>query len=204
METESAIATADDIESVCESEPLATWEHEELAQVKIANRKDHLPTATSNRTWLFVSEFLAYATCMPVSWSMLIILANCCSDVSPANNSDSATWQEQTIQDRPKKKIQATPAMSTSRISILPHVEVIFHSQHFFSIFLCISTLSMSKTVNMKQRVSRGDFSYPRRIFFYICYRLCRSKSRRSHGRHIVCFGYVHVLAEVRTSSKQQ
>ena len=30
------------------------------------------------------------------------------------------------------------------------YVEVIFHSQHFFSIFLCISTPSMSKTVNMK------------------------------------------------------
>ena len=28
--------------------------------------------------------------------------------------------------------------------------------------------------------------------------------NRHSHGRHIVCFGYVHVLAEVRTSSKQQ
>ena len=28
--------------------------------------------------------------------------------------------------------------------------------------------------------------------------------NRRSHWRHIVCFGYVHVLAEVRTSSKQQ
>ena len=39
------------------------------------------------------------------------------------------------------------------------NVEVIFHSQHFFSIFLCISTPSMSKTVNTKQRVSRGDFS---------------------------------------------
>ena len=26
----------------------------------------------------------------------------------------------------------------------------------------------------------------------------------RLHGRHTVCFGYVHVLAEVRTSSKQQ
>ena len=44
------------------------------------------------------------------------------------------------------------------------YVEVIFHSQHFFSIFLCISTPSMSKTVNMKQRVSRGDFSCPRHI----------------------------------------
>ena len=50
------------------------------------------------------------------------------------------------------------------------YVEVIFHSQNFFSIFLCISTPSMSKTVNMKQRVSRGDFSCPRRIFYYICY----------------------------------
>ena len=55
------------------------------------------------------------------------------------------------------------------------YVEVIFHSQHFFSIFLCISTPSMSKTVNMKQRVSQGDFSCPRRIFYYICYCLCRS-----------------------------
>ena len=84
------------------------------------------------------------------------------------------------------------------------YVEVIVHSQHFFSIFLCISTPSMSKTVNMKQQVSRGDFSCPRRIFYYICYCLCRSKNRRSHGRHIVCFGYVHIIAEVRTSSKQQ
>ena len=84
------------------------------------------------------------------------------------------------------------------------YVEVIFHSQHFFSIFLCISTPSMSKTVNVKQRVSRGDFSCPRRIFYYNCYCLCQRKVGACHGRHIVCFGYVHVLAEVRTSSKQQ
>ena len=45
------------------------------------------------------------------------------------------------------------------------YIEVIFHSQHFFCIFLCISTPSMSKMVNMKQRVSRGDFSCPRCIF---------------------------------------
>ena len=55
------------------------------------------------------------------------------------------------------------------------YVEVIFHSQQFFSIFLCISSLSMSKTVNMKQRVFRGDFSCPRHIFYYSCYCLCRS-----------------------------
>ena len=89
-------------------------------------------------------------------------------------------------------------------LDTITYIEVIFHSQHVFFIFLCISTTSMSKTVNMKQRISRGDFSCPRRIFYYICYCLCRSKSRRSHGRHIVCFGYVHVLAEERTSAKQQ
>ena len=84
------------------------------------------------------------------------------------------------------------------------YVEVIFHSQHFFSIFLCISTPSISKMVNMKQRVSRGDFSCPRHIFYCICFCLCRSKNQHWHGHHIVCFGYIHVLAEVRTSSNQQ
>ena len=61
-------------------------------------------------------------------------------------------------------------------LDTITYVEVIFHSQHFFSIYLCISTPSMSKTVNMKQRVSRADFSCPRRIFYYICYVLCRSQ----------------------------
>ena len=55
------------------------------------------------------------------------------------------------------------------------NVEVIFHSQNIFFIFLCISTPSMSKTVNMKQRVSRGDLTCPRRIFYYVCYCLCQS-----------------------------
>ena len=35
----------------------------------------------------------------------------------------------------------------------------------------------MSKAVNMKQWVSRGDISCPRRIFYYICYCLCRSQN---------------------------
>ena len=61
-------------------------------------------------------------------------------------------------------------------LDTITYVEVIFHSQHFFSIYLCISTPSMSKTVNMKQWVSRGDFSCPRRIFYYICNCLCRSQ----------------------------
>ena len=61
-------------------------------------------------------------------------------------------------------------------LDTITYVEVIFHSQHFFSMYLCISTPSMSKTVNMKQRVSRGDFSCPRRNYYYICYFLCRSQ----------------------------
>ena len=61
-------------------------------------------------------------------------------------------------------------------LDTITYVEVIFHSQHFFSIYLCISTSSMLKMVNMKQRVSRGDFSCPRRIFYYICYCLCQSQ----------------------------
>ena len=61
-------------------------------------------------------------------------------------------------------------------LDTITYVEVIFHSQHFFSMYLCISTPSMSKTVNMKQRVSRGDFSCPRHNFYYICYFLCRSQ----------------------------
>ena len=88
-------------------------------------------------------------------------------------------------------------------LDTITYVEVIFHSQLFFSIYLCISTPSMSKTVNMKQRISRGDLSCPRRIFYYICYCLCRSKNRPSQGRRIVCFGYVYALHEVRKSSKQ-
>ena len=100
-------------------------------------------------------------------------------------------------------------------LSITTYVKVIFQSQHFFSIFLCISTPSTSKTVNMKQRVSRGDFSCPRCIFYFYFHALgvfsiitatvyVEVLNWHSHGHHIVYFGYVHVLAEVRTSSKQQ
>ena len=61
-------------------------------------------------------------------------------------------------------------------LDTITYVEVIFHSQHFFCIYLCISTPSMSKTVNMKQQVYRDDFSCPRRIFYYIYYCLCQSQ----------------------------
>ena len=61
-------------------------------------------------------------------------------------------------------------------LDTITYVEVIFHPQLFFSIYLCISSPSMSKTVNMKQRVSRGDFSCPRHIFYYIYLLLPMSK----------------------------
>ena len=57
------------------------------------------------------------------------------------------------------------------------YVEVIFHSQHFFSIFLCISTPSMSKMVNTKQRVSRGDF-----LYFLLYLLVSMSKSAFTRG----------------------
>ena len=57
----------------------------------------------------------------------------------------------------------------------------------------------MSKTVNMKQRVSRGDFSCPRHIFL-LHLLLPMSKSK---GRRIVCFGYVYALPDVQKSFKQ-
>ena len=87
-------------------------------------------------------------------------------------------------------------------LDTITYVEVIFHSQHFFSIYLCSSAPSMSKTVNMKQRVSRGDFSCPRCIFYYICYFLCRSQKSALTRVSYCLFGYVHLLPDVRKSSK--
>ena len=77
-------------------------------------------------------------------------------------------------------------------LDTITYVEMIFHSQHFFSIYLCISTPSMSKTVNMKQRVSRWDFPCPRRIFYYICYCLCRSQ-KSALARTPYCLLRLHI-----------
>ena len=73
------------------------------------------------------------------------------------------------------------------------YVEVTFHSKHFFSMYLCISTPSMSKMVNMKD-------VFP--IIFATAF--VEVKNWRSRGRHIVCLGCVRVLPEVLKSSKQQ
>ena len=88
-------------------------------------------------------------------------------------------------------------------LDTITYVEVIFHSQHFFSMYLCISTPSMSKTVNMKQRVSRGDFSCPRHIFYYICYFLCRSQ-KSALTRAPYCLFRLCTCTWGRKSSKQK
>ena len=90
-------------------------------------------------------------------------------------------------------------------LDTITYVEVIFPSQQFFFIYLCISTPAMSKTVNMKQRVSWGWFFYALDVFSIIfATSYVEVKNRHSHGHGIVCFGYVHVLPEVRNSSKQK
>ena len=78
-------------------------------------------------------------------------------------------------------------------LDTITYVEVIFHSQHVFSIYLCISTPSMSKTVNMKQRVSRGDFHALDVFSIIFATSYVEVNNRRSHECRIVCFGYVHV-----------
>ena len=68
-------------------------------------------------------------------------------------------------------------------LDTITYVEVIFHSQHVFSTFLCISTQSMSKTVNMKQQLSRGDFFHALDVFSIILATVyVEVQNRRSHG----------------------
>ena len=55
----------------------------------------------------------------------------------------------------------------------------------------------MLKLINMKQRVSPGDFS----IIFATAF--VEVKNWRLHGCCIICFDYVRVLPEVRKPSKQ-
>ena len=104
-----------------------------------------------------------------------------------------------------KMYIQATPAMSTSRISILPLMSKWFFIPNFFSLYffafqlrLCWKRLTRSNGYLEVIFHALYEFS----IIFASVY--VEVLNRRSHGYHIVCFGYVHVLAEVRTSSKQQ
>ena len=101
--------------------------------------------------------------------------------------------------------IQATPAMSTSRISILPLMSKGFFIPNIFSLYFFVFQLRLCR-----KRLTRSN-GYLEVIFhaldvFSIIFASVYVEvlNRRSYGRHIVCFGYVHVLVELRTSSKQQ
>ena len=83
-----------------------------------------------------------------------------------------------------------------SRYYYLCRSDISLPTFFLYVMYRCISAPSISKTVNKKEWVSRDDFSCP--IIFATSY--VEVKIRRSHGRHIVCFGYVHV----RKSSKQK
>ena len=113
-------------------------------------------------------------------------------------------WKKENVKQT-KSQLQATPAMSTSRISILPLMSKWFFIPNIFSLYFFAFQLRLCR-----KRLTRSN-GYLEVIFhaldvFSVIFASVYVEvlSRRSHGRHIVCFGYVHVLAEVRTSSKQQ
>ena len=106
---------------------------------------------------------------------------------------------------RPETHIQATPAMSTSRISLLPLMSKWFFipnifSLYFFAFQLCLCRKRLTRSNGYLEVIFHALDIFS--IIFASVY--VEVLNQRSHGRHIVCFGYVHVLAEVRTSSKQQ
>ena len=102
-------------------------------------------------------------------------------------------------------KIQATPAMSTSRISILSLMSKWLFIPNIFSLYIFAFQLRLSR-----KRLTWSN-GYIKVIFhaldvFSIIFATSyvEVKNRRSHRCRIVCFSYVHVLPEVRKSSKQK
>ena len=95
--------------------------------------------------------------------------------------------------------------MSSSRISILSLMSKWFFIPNIFSLYifavqlrLCRKRLTWSNGYVEVIFHALDVFSI---IFatFYV-----EVKNRRSHGCRTVCFGYVHVLSEVRKSSKRK
>ena len=102
-------------------------------------------------------------------------------------------------------KIQATPAMSTSRISILPLTSKRFFIPNIFSLYLFAFQLRLCRKLLTRSNGYLEVIFHALDVFsIKFASGYVEVLNRRSNGCHIVCFGYVHVLAEVRTSSKQQ
>ena len=102
-------------------------------------------------------------------------------------------------------QIQATPAMSTSRISILPLMSKWYFIPNIFYLYIfafqlhqCRKRLTWSNGYLEVIFHDLDVFS----IIFATSY--VEVKNQRSHRRSSVCFSYEHVLSEVRKSSKQK
>ena len=100
--------------------------------------------------------------------------------------------------------IQATPAMSTSRISILSLMSKWFFIPNIFS--LCVFAFQLRlcrKRLTWSNGYLEVIFHALDVISIIFATSYVEDKNRRSHGRHIVCFGCVHVWPEVRKSSNK-
>ena len=100
--------------------------------------------------------------------------------------------------------IQATPAMSTSRISILSLMSKWFFIPNIFTLYIFAFQLRLCrKWLTWSNRYLEVIF-HALDVFSVTFATACvEVKNRPSQGRRIVCFGYVYALTEVQTSSKQ-
>ena len=71
-------------------------------------------------------------------------------------------------------------------------------------IYLCISTRLCRKRLTWSKRYLEVIFHALDVLSIIFATSYVRVKNRRSHWCRIVCFSYVHVLPEVRKSSKQK
>ena len=100
--------------------------------------------------------------------------------------------------------IQATPAMSTSRISILSLMSKWFFIPNIFSLYIFSFQLCLCRKGLTWSNGYLEVIFHALDIFFITFATACvKVKNRPLQGRRIVCCGYVYALPEVRKSSKQ-
>ena len=88
-------------------------------------------------------------------------------------------------------------------LDTITYVEVIFHSQHFFSMYLAFQLRLCRKRLTWSNGYLEVIFHVLDVISIIFATSYVEVKNRRSHGRHIVCFGCVHVWPEVQKSSNK-
>ena len=100
-------------------------------------------------------------------------------------------------------QIQATPAMSTSHISILLLMLKWYFIPNIFS--LCIVAFQLHlyrKRLTWRNRYLEVIFHALDVFSIIYATSYVEVKNQRSHRRHIVCFGYVHVQKSSKQKSK--